>query len=1010
MQPLPRARFMRKLTRQPSVLSKEKDGIYGLSARDLLCMNSNGMTKENREYLEKLGGVENVARLLQSDVNEGISTIEGDMAHRINNFGRNYFPVPEPKTFLDLFIACFDDTTLKVLVFSAVVSLGVGLYGDPSKGWIEGATILGAVLIVSFVTATNDYSKAQRFRTLNEIKDDILVKVTRDGKHSQISTRNLLVGDVVHLESGDKIPADGILIQGDDVLCNESSLTGESEEVGKEMDTDLFFLSGCTVTRGTSIMLVIAVGPESRWGRISSTLTDEPDDTPLQEKLDRLATKIGYVGIIAAGATFTATMMAHFMYPDRCFINDALGDGEVVDTLFEHILHAFILSVTIVVVAVPEGLPLAVTISLAFFTKKMLNDNNLIRELSACETMGNATNILSDKTGTLTMNQMAVVTGCFAAGHDPWSSYLDDLNDSNGVNSVLAAGHDPWSSCFNGLNDLNGVNSVPPPSIPELGLPLPVNGLSDTAKDIISQGSGINSTAWLKEEEEREMIIETQGTWGAVNRVRSRSRSRSFNKCGGSTSVIGSKTEGALLLMCREYFGREALGLRWEMLDVKKGDRIFPFSSQKQRMTTAVKLREDEKKMRVFTKGAAEMILGLCSYELKADGSAVPLTSKRRKALHLYINRLGKMALRAVGLAHRDGNASLLPSSTQEELEEELVLDCIVGIKDPLRPYVSDAVRLCQEAGVMVRMITGDNIATANAIATECGILKPGGISMIGPDFRALTPKQLDDVLPKLMVLARCSPQDKYLLVSRLNGNGIPNNKEEWEQLHPELDWERDKDTALPGYKEEWSASRPFGGEVVGVTGDGTNDAPALKLADVGLSMGISGSDVAKDASDIVIMDDDFGSIVKAIIWGRCVFDNIRKFIQFQLTVNVVALTVTFISAVSGFEPPLNATMMLWVNLIMDTLGALALGTESPSEMLLNRLPYNRSASIVNQVMAKNIVIQSVYQLVVLSWLLMYGASEFGVEASTSRHFTIIFNAFVFCQIFNEINARSISR
>ncbi len=854
-------------------------------------------------------------------------------------------------------------------------------------------------MIVSFVAATNDYSKSQRFRALNEIKDDILVNVTRDGKQSQTSTRNLLVGDVVHLESGDKIPADGVLIQGDDVFCNESSLTGESEEVGKEMDTDPFFLSGCTVTRGASSMLVIAVGPESKWGRISSTLTDEPNDTPLQEKLDKLAARIGSWGIIAAVATFTATMMVHFMYLHRSFINDTLGDGEVVDTLFEHILHAFILSVTIVVVAVPEGLPLAVTISLAFFTKKMLSDNNLIRELSACETMGNATNILSDKTGTLTMNQMTVVTGCFAAGHDPWSPDLHGLNDLNGVNSVNDL------NGVNSVNDLNGVNSVLPPPFYELGQPLPVDGLSGTAKDIISQGSGINSTAWLKEEEEREMFVETQGSWGAVNTM----RSRSFNKRGGSTSTIGSKTEGALLLMCREFFGIDALEFRWDMLDVKKGDRIFPFSSQKQRMTTAAKLREDDKEMRVFTKGAAERILGLCSYELKADGSTVPLTSKRRKVLDLYINRLGKMALRVVGLAHRDGNAFLLPSSTQEELEEELVLDCIVGIKDPLRPYVSDTVRQCQHAGVMVRMITGDNMATANAIATECGILKPGGISMIGPDFRVLTPKQLDDVLPKLMVLARCSPQDKYLLVSRLNGNGIPNDKEAWEQLHPELDWECDKDAVLPGYKEEWSASRPLGGEVVGVTGDGTNDAPALKLADVGLSMGIAGTYVAKDASDIVIMDDDFGSIVKAIIWGRCVFDNIRKFLQFQFTVNVVALTVTFISVVSGFEPPLNATMMLWVNLIMDTLGALALGTESPSEMLLNRLPYNRSASMINQVMIKNILIQSVYQLVVLSWLLLCGASEFRVEVSFCRHFTIIFNAFVFCQIFNEINARPLA-
>ncbi len=703
--------------RLPSVLSKAKSDIYGLSARDILSMNVNGMTKENREYLMKLGGVGNVAHLLQSDVNIGISTVEGDMAHRIHNFGLNWIPEVEAKTFLALLIASFDDTTLKVLSFSAFVSLGVGFYGDPSKGWIEGAAILVAVLVVSTVSATNDYSKDQQFRSLNDIKDNILVKVTRGGKRSQISTRKLLVGDVVHLESGDKIPADGILIQGDDVTVNESSLTGESEEVRKEMVTDPFLLSGSTMTEGNCSMLVIAVGPESRWGQISATLIDEPADTPLQEKLDSMAARIGYVGIVAAVATFTATLMVHFMLPDRNVVNDFLGDGEVVDTLFEHILHAFILSVTIVVVAVPEGLPLAVTISLAYSTKKMLNDKNLIRELSACETMGNATNILSDKTGTLTMNQMTVITGCFAAGHDPCPS---SVNGVHGVNSV------------NGVSGTNGVNGGISPPIPPLSLPLPVDGLSDKAKDIISQGSGINSTAWLKEEEELELVIESQGSWGSVRKVRSRSRAYSKS---GVTTVVGSKTEGALLLMCWNYLNRDALEFRRKMLDVAKKNRIFTFSSHKKRMTTAVKLREDEKQMRVFTKGAAEIILGLCSYELKADGSAAPLTTRRREELHLYINALGELALRAVGLAHRDGLAHLLESSTQEKLEDGMVLDCIVGIKDPLRPNVSDAVRQCQESGVMVRMVTGANIATANSIAKECGILKPGGISMIGPEF-----------------------------------------------------------------------------------------------------------------------------------------------------------------------------------------------------------------------------------------------------------------------------------
>ncbi len=977
----------RGITKQPSVLARQDPYLFGLNARDLLRLYSSGMTKENKKNLDEIGGVEKLAHFLLSDVNKGISTSGNSIAERIHVFGKNLFPVPETKSFLALFFSCIEDPTIKVLLVSAVISLGVGLYGDPKMGWVEGSAIIGVVFIVALVTATNDYGKAQRFRALNKAKDDYLVRLTRDSNHSQTSSHNLLVGDVVHLEIGDKVPADGVLIQGHDLTSNESNITGESEEVPKSIDTDPFFLSGCTISSGSGSILIIAVGPESAWGRISSNLTVEDNRTPLQEKLDRVVAHIGVVGAVAAGATFIALMLVHLMYPDRTFTNETLGEGELVDTHLEHILHAFLLSVTIVVVAVPEGLPLAVTISLAFFTKKMLKDNTLIKELSACETMGNATNVLSDKTGTLTMNQMTVVTGCFAAGHNPWS--VDSKHD-----------------VVNGSNDLNVASSDAPVPI-QSGLSLLVNKLSDEVKDIICQGCGINSTALLNQDEP-EPFVETQRSWGAVDRLKN--QKKSFSATSGHTSIIGSRTEGALLLMCKESFHRDPLRFRWDFLDMKNGDRKFPFSSQQQRMTSAVKLRKGKNTIRVFTKGAAEVVLGLCCYELTEDGSMVPLTSGRKRDLLLYIDKLGDMALRSVGLAHRDCHDSLLSSSTQEDLEKELVLDCIVGIKDPLRPSICNAVRQCQEAGIMVRMVTGDNVKTANAVATECGILQPDGISMTGPEFRALTPKQLDDILPKLMIIARCSPNDKYLLVSRLNGNGIPKDKEEWEEQHPGLDWECDKDAVLPGYMEEWSASRPLGGEVVGVTGDGINDAPALKLADVGLSMGICGSGVARDASDIVLMNDDFGTIVKAIIWGRCVFDNIRKFLQFQLTINFVALTITFISALLGFEPPINATMMLWVNLIMDTLGALALGTETPSESLLNRLPYNRSSSLINSVMMKNILIQGVYQLLVLLFLLFCGASEFGTEISSYKHFTIMFNAFVFCQIFNEINSRSIGR
>mmetsp|Transcript_5299 Transcript_5299/g.7722 ORF Transcript_5299/g.7722 Transcript_5299/m.7722 type:complete len:455 (+) Transcript_5299:1286-2650(+) len=337
-----------------------------------------------------------------------------------------------------------------------------------------------------------------------------------------------------------------------------------------------------------------------------------------------------------------------------------------------------------------------------------------------------------------------------------------------------------------------------------------------------------------------------------------------------------------------------------------------------------------------------------------------------------------------------------------------MVLDAVFGIIDPLRTDVVNAVQVCQKAGIMVRMVTGDNIDTARAIAKEAGILSPDGISMEGQDFRKLTPAQLDKILPSLQVLARSSPEDKHILVQRLNGGLMPKTEEEWCEAHPGMDFKSQKDLLLPGYYEEWAKFRNGVGEVVGVTGDGTNDGPALKAADVGLSMGISGTDVAKNASDIIIMDDNFSSIVKAVRWGRSVFDNIRKFLQFQLTVNVVALTITFLSAVAGYKPPLNAVMMLWVNLIMDTMGALALGTEPPTDQLLDRQPYRRDSGLISKPMWRNILVQASYQLGLLTFLLMNGPHMFGCKDGSTHHFTIIFNAFVFCQIFNEFNAREI--
>jgi len=929
-----------------------------------LSMTEPAAMDANLKNLKKIGGVAPLLSTLSTSLHDGIKS--STLPTRTATFGANYTPSPPPPTFLSLLVdSVVEDTTVQILLVSAVVSLAVGVYDDPSTGWIEGAAIIAAVVIVAFVTATNDYQKEQQFRKLEDVsisaKD---VKALRDGLTVEISSKDVVVGDIIMLEPGDKIPADGILVSSDagGVTVDESSLTGEPDGVEKHVLHDLssnvdpFALSGCNVVEGSGCMLVIATGRNSQWGRIKAKLETEHTQTPLQEKLDDMAAMIGYIGMAAAGATFLALMGIRWMKRDELPSHD--------EGWFAAVLEAFIIAVTIVVVAVPEGLPLAVTISLAFSTKKMLKDNNLIRHLAACETMGNATNICSDKTGTLTENKMKVVDGIFG-----------------------------------------GVE---------------VGRASAKVKAIVAKGISLNSSAKLVEDSEH---------------------------------VIGNKTEGAMLLMLREdgWNAEEGEYLLWRegaKFGEDGGGKVFPFNSKKKSMSVIVGdditpaaastgesdsgngLRRSTRGGRkaparakapkdasftLFHKGAAERVLDRCTHYTDEKGEVKSLTAAKKKAFTKTIHNFAIRALRCIALAHRDEVQELVDidevtgTECAEILEKGLVLDAIVGIADPLRPEVPDAIKTCQEAGIIVRMVTGDNLETAVAIAKEAGIMTEDGVAMEGHEFRELTPKQLDEILPNLQVLARSSPEDKHLLVQRLNGGLLPASKEAWEELNPFHNWKKDKDKILPGYLEEWEKARGGrGGEVVGVTGDGTNDGPALKAADVGLSMGISGTDVAKDASDIVILDDNFRSIVKAVLWGRSVYDNIRKFLQFQLTVNVVALTITFLSSVGGYQPPLNAVMMLWVNLIMDTMGALALGTEPPSEELLWRRPYKRDASLISLPMWRNIFVQSLYQLVLLGWMLFEGAEFFTCQDGSKKHFTLVFNAFVFAQIFNEFNAREI--
>lgn len=549
--------------------------------------------------------------------------------------------------------------------------------------------------------------------------------------------------------------------------------------------------------------------------------------------------------------------------------------------------------------------------ALAYATQRMLKDNNLVRVLAACETMGNATTICSDKTGTLTQNRMAVVAGTFGSSFrflkDPPASRTD-------------------------LIDINHVKSKIPNAV----------------RNFINQAMAVNSTAFQN-----------------TNSV-------------GDTSLVGNKTETAMLNFAQDHMGSEPFELLRTFWQV---EAVFPFSSSRKAMATVIRIpTEGAPIYRVHLKGASELLLSKCtrivsmhdpSYHYQDahaanqyDISTRTMTAENKSRMSKIIQSYATRCLRTLAICYQDFDSWPAHTKIEQVIEGGgLTLLGIVGIEDPLRSGVTQAVSACQRAGVFVRMVTGDNMLTAKSIARQCGIYSYGSIAMDGPTFRKLSTAERLQVLPRLSVLARSSPEDKRLLVNALRETG----------------------------------------EIVAVTGDGTNDGPALKAADVGFSMGIAGTEVAKEASSIILMDDNFSSIVRAISWGRCVNDSVKKFLQFQLTINITAVMLTIFSAIvsSKQKSVLSAVQLLWVNLIMDTFAALALATDPPSPDLLDRLPEARTAPLIDTCMWKMIIGQSIYQLGVILVLLYTDILHLSHDLATLQ--TVIFTTFVFCQIFNEV-------
>ena len=858
-------------------------------------------------------------------------------ADRKRIYKDNRLPQKTAKSFLQLAWIAYNDKVLILLSVAAVISLALGIYQTvrpaPSEQhearveWVEGVAIMVAIAVVTFVGAANDYQKERQFIKLNRKKEERFVKVIRSGKSQEISVYDMLVGDVAHLEPGDIIPCDGIFISGHNVRCDESSATGESDimrktpadEVYHRIENNMslhkmdpFILSGGKVSEGVGTFLVTSVGVNSSYGKTLMSLQDEGQTTPLQSKLNILAEYIAKLGL-AAGLLLFVVLFIKFLAQ----LGSIHGGSQIKGQRF---LQIFIVAVTIIVVAVPEGLPLAVTLALAFATTRMLKDNNLVRLLRACETMGNATTVCSDKTGTLTQNKMSVVAGTLST-----ASRFGD----KGVQVNATAAHN---------EKLEGPGTL----TSDVGQAEFTATLADETKKLLQDSITLNSTAFEAEES-------------------------------GKVVFIGSKTETALLEFCSENLAMDSVAEERANANIVQ---MVPFDSGRKCMAVCIKLANG--KFRLLVKGASEILISKCSRIINEPTKGISettITSEQIETLNGIVANYASRSLRTIGLLYRDFEQWPPRGAAAEDDKKQADFDKIfrdmtflgvVGIQDPLRPGVTKAVHDCQIAGVFVRMVTGDNIMTAKAIATECGIFTAGGIAMEGPVFRKLSSKQLNQVIPRLQVLARSSPDDKKLLVRHLKKLG----------------------------------------ETVAVTGDGTNDAPALKAADVGFSMGIAGTEVAKEASAIIIMDDNFVSIVKAIQWGRTVNDAVKKFLQFQITVNITAVVLTFISAVSNDQETsvLTAVQLLWVNLIMDTFAALALATDAPAKSILKRRPEPKSAPLITLNMWKMIVGQSIYQLVVTLILYFAGAHilSYSTPGEHDRLQSTIFNTFVWMQIFNQ--------
>ena len=838
------------------------------------------------------------------DYRNGLTDAEVERSR--SKHGDNVLTPPEKDPLWKQFLEKFSDPIIRILLIALLLSVAVSLYqlftGAANHSvLLEPLGIFVAVMLATTVGFFFELSANKKFEILNQAEDEKFVTVYRNGLIHRIERKDVVVGDTVVIETGDEIPADGTLREAISLMVNESDLTGEpscSKTTDKaEFKEDATYPSnyvcrGSAVMEGHGIFVVEKVGDATEWGKVyRGAQIDNKIKTPLNEQLDKLGEGITIASYVIAGLIVVLRLIMYFVYPEGAF--------SWMDFV-RYVLNTLMIAVTLIVVAVPEGLPMSVTLSLALSMKRMLETNNLVRKMHACETMGAATVICSDKTGTLTKNRMSL-GDCLIYG------------------------------LKNGIPDDSPVGQL------------------------MSEGIALNSTAFLDYSDQQK------------------------------AKVIGNPTEGALLLW---LFDNNVDFVR--IRDNTKIVKQLPFTTKYKYMATVVETTTPGKYV-LFVKGAPEIVLKRCATVMKSDGEAgiVWVRDEVEAKMLEYQNK----AMRTLGFAYKYVTESELDSVfVNSKLQvEDLCFLGIVGIIDPIRDDVADSVKDCLNAGISIKIVTGDTPGTAREIGRQVGLWNdeddPERQMITGKEFNLMTDEQLLERVGDLKIMSRARPSDKERLVRLLQERG----------------------------------------EVVAVTGDGTNDAPALNQAQIGLSMG-DGTSVAKEASDITILDNSFKSIARAVMWGRSLYLNIQRFILFQMTINVAACLIVLLGAVMGVESPLTVTQMLWINLIMDTFAAMALASLPPDHSVLKDKPRARDAFIITKEMIARIFGVGLCFVAVLFGFIQY-FMHYGVDSMaefsfsdycasyfclhhvgghfTPKELSLLFTIFVFMQFWNIFNAKA---